>query len=271
TMKFAKYHGLGNDFIIIEDGPYDYSQLAVDLCDRHIGVGADGLIIVNREPLVMGFYNMDGSEGTMCGNGLRCFAQYCMDNGIVTADEFIVRTKAGLRKMQYLGNNLWQTSLGKPEFDPKLMDIATKAPQFINEPMLGVRVSAVFTGTTHAVVFVLNINSAEVSDLGERISNHSLFLKQTNVNFVQVLDRMNFSVRTYERGVGWTLACGTGAAAGFVMGHLKDYCDDAVNIHFALGHLHVQQTENGELLLTGPAEKICTGDFLKTKRLKRLI
>ena len=260
-MKFSKYHGLGNDFIIIEEGPYDYANLALDICDRHIGVGADGLIVVNADPLVMTFYNMDGTEGTMCGNGLRCFGQYCMDNHLVTKTQFEVRTKSGMKSLQYLGDNIWQSRLGIPNFDPKIMNIATNEPQFINEPLLGMRVSAVFTGTTHVVVFVLNINSEQVLELGEKICNHPIFQSQTNVNFVQVVDRMNFIVRTYERGVGWTLACGTGAAASFVIGRLKDYCGNEVNIQFALGHVRVKQDENQEIILIGPAQKICFGEY----------
>ncbi|MGD9605365.1 MAG: diaminopimelate epimerase [Bacilli bacterium] len=260
-MKFAKYHGLGNDFIVIEEGPYNYARLAIDLCDRHIGVGADGLIVVAKNPLVMLFYNMDGTEGTMCGNGLRCFGQYCIDNQIVAGPEIFVRTKAGMRSLQYLGNNLWRSGLGKPSFDPKIMNIATNENEFLNEPLLGVRVSAVFTGTTHAVVFVLNIDSIQVNELGEKIATHPLFREQTNVDFVQVVDRSNFIVRTYERGVGWTLACGTGAAASFIVGHKKDYCGDEVSVHFALGHLLVQINKEDEIYLTGPATKIFTGDY----------
>jgi diaminopimelate epimerase len=260
-MKFAKYHGLGNDFIIIESGNFNHSQTAINLCDRHIGVGADGLIIVKSEPLTMIFYNMDGTEGTMCGNGLRCFGQYCLDNKIVTSDNLAVKTKSGMKHLTYLQKGLWKSDLGEPSFDPKLMDIQTPLADFLNQPIMGFRVSAVFTGTTHAVVFVLNVDSEQVTEMGEKFSEHPLFLAQTNVNFVQVIDRMNFKVRTYERGVGWTLACGTGAAASFIIGRLKDYCGDQVNIHFLLGKLYLEIDELEHIYLTGPAEKICTGEF----------
>lgn len=260
-MKFNKYHGLGNDFIIVEEQPLDYSELAKKICDRHIGVGADGLIIVKKNPLTMLFYNADGSEGTMCGNGLRCFGKYCQDHKVGSGPLLEVQTLAGPKTVEFLKDNLFKTNLGKPIFDPEIMQIHTTEREFLNQPLFGVRVSAVFTGAIHAVVFVLNADSVQVQELGQRISNHPIFGDRANVDFVQVIDRGNFSVRTYERGVGWTMACGTCAAASFIIGKSKGYCDDEVTVSFPLGKVFIQGNEDGEIFLTGPAEKICSGDF----------
>jgi len=260
-MKFHKYHGLGNDFIIVEEQPLDYSELAKKICDRHLGIGADGLIIVKKNPLTMLFYNADGSEGTMCGNGLRCFGKYCKDQSVAPGPVLAVNTLAGLKTVEFLDGDLYKTNLGKPIFDPEIMGIHTTDREFLNQPLFGVRISAVFTGAIHAVVFVLNVDSVQVQELGERISNHPIFGDRANVDFVQVVDRDNFLVRTFERGVGWTLACGTGAAASFVIGKAKGYCDDEVSVSFPLGKVFVRSNQNGEILLTGPAEKICSGEF----------
>ncbi len=260
-MKFNKYHGLGNDFIIVEEQTLDYSELAKKVCDRHIGVGADGLIIVKKDPLTMLFYNADGSEGTMCGNGLRCFGKYCKDHKVALGPLLEVQTLAGIKTVEFLKDDLYKTNLGKPVFDSEIMQIHNTESKFLNQPLFGVRVSAVFTGAIHAVVFVLNVDSVQVQELGERISNHPIFGDRANVDFVQVIDRENFLVRTYERGVGWTMACGTGAAASFVIGKNKGYCDEEVTVSFPLGKVLVQSHADGEILLTGPAKKICSGDF----------
>jgi diaminopimelate epimerase len=260
-MKFAKYHGLGNDFIIMKSGNYDYSQVAINLCDRHIGVGADGLIVVYQEPLTMRFFNMDGSEGTMCGNGLRCFGEYCYQNKLVSSDSFDVYTKAGVKSLERIADGLWKSNLGKPSYSSDLMDIKTPQSDFLNQSIMGMRVSAVHTGTTHIVTFVLNIDSEQVLEMGPKLSEYPLFSKQANINFVQVMDRNHFKIRTYERGVGWTLACGTGAAASFIIGKSKDYCADKVKIQVLLGEMLLEQNEQEEILLTAPAEKICEGEF----------
>lgn len=256
-MNFSKYHGCGNDFVIIdyEEGR-DYSALAVKLCDRKIGIGADGLIAVKQNPLEMVFYNMDGSRAPMCGNGIRCFARYCFERGIVKSKTFDVQTLAGVMKIDIVDDKDFsvKVDMGVPLFDNQSIKAADDGDFFgrtIEAAGQKVRIYSFFMGTVHTVVFVDRISDG-TTELGDAICRHKLFKEKTNVNFVQVDDDTNFTVRTYERGVGWTCACGTGACAAYVAGKRLGKTQSYVNVRLQYGALKIEQ-KNQNIFMTGPA------------------
>lgn len=263
-MRFCKYHGCGNDFVITDyDKNADYPALARKWCDRKTGIGADGFIAVKQNPLEMVFYNMDGSRAPMCGNGIRCFAAYCVRKGIVTADEFDVSTLAGVMKIKVTDrqNFAARVNMGAPVFDNKAFAAADDKDFFgrvIEVDGRQVTIYSLFMGTVHTVVFVDDAGAVDTA-LADAICNHRLFTQKTNVNFVQVVDGENFIVRTYERGVGWTYACGTGACASFVVGQARGLCKDYVNVRLRYGTLKIEKNNNN-IFMTGPASFVFEGD-----------
>lgn len=258
-MKISKYHGIGNDFLIIPYmGEIDYSSMAKKYCNRKISIGADGFIVVKKDPYEMIFYNEDGSRAPMCGNGIRCFAKYVCDN-YGMQENLDVNTLAGLMKIKVVSKNpfMVQVNMGSPIFD----NVAIKAKD--NESYLNRKINvsdkefiinSLFMGTIHTVIFVDNLNDVIDKDYGEKICNYPLFKEKTNVNFVEVIDNNNFKMKTYERGVGWTCACGTGACASYVIGKMYNKCGEYVNVHLEYGMLRIEG--DNEILMTGPAEKI---------------
>lgn len=260
-VNFNKYHGCGNDFIIIDyQEGLDFSDFAKKVCHRYIGIGADGLIVVKKDPLEMIFYNQDGSRGTMCGNGIRCFGKYCLENKIVTNNEFAVQTLAGVMLLTTDKKNI-KVNMGVPSYSTEKLQMNVTTPSFVHQYLYNYMVSAVFIGTIHVVVFVDDLEEIIKTDLGAKICYDPIFKDHANVDFVEVVDRNNFKVRTYERGVGWTLACGTGASASFVIGHLDNKCDGHVNIHFPYGVLYIEKDLDNNIFMSGGAEKICSGVY----------
>lgn len=259
-INFMKYHGCGNDFIIIAANEnISYSNLAKSICHRQIGVGSDGLIIF-EEPNKMIFYNADGSEGTMCGNGLRCLAQYMIDNKKIDKDNFIINTKAGLKEIKIINEEI-QTNLGQPNYSGKIMKIAEEPGSFIDQEINGFFATAIYTGTAHLVIEVLDVLKIN-DDEAFQLCNYPLFLERINVNFFEKINDNEFYIRTFERGVGWTEACGTGAAAVYAYLLLKERCKDLVKIHLKYGILKVKVDDNGNIIVIGPARKIAEGKFL---------
>ncbi|MDR0294784.1 MAG: diaminopimelate epimerase [Prevotellaceae bacterium] len=267
-LFFAKYHGLGNDFVLVdheEVATFDLVQLAKTLCERHIGIGADGLIVVKFRPLEMLFYNSDGSTAKMCGNGIRCLAHYLYTSGS-DASEFTVKTGAGNIQVEITntGPFLAKVNMGKPDFTPANIPILTNESEFIHQTVnvegKEVMLSSVFMGTTHTVVFVDDINTVDIEKIGRTIGCLPIFPDYTNVNFVQVIDNNTLCVRTHERGVGPTLACGTGCCAAAVMANKLGYIDTEVKVELAMGTLDVEITDDG-VYLQGPAVRTYDGNM----------
>ncbi|HWQ79497.1 MAG TPA: diaminopimelate epimerase [Anaerovoracaceae bacterium] len=271
-IRFSKYHGCGNDFVILTEedaGGRPYPELAEEICHRQLGVGADGLIIVRQEPLEMIYFNSDGSRAPMCGNGIRCFAKYCFDEGICSLDEYPVETLAGTMRVRIVSREpfLVEISMGKPDFDPKRCGIKTDRGDFLRQKLQlrdgDVEVSSCFMGTIHTVVWLDDpeAESAGLEGLGREICGHPVFTDQTNVNFVRVLDRKTLKLTTYERGAGMTLACGTGACASVVIGALEGRCDGDAVVLLPFGKLHIVQKPDDEVMMTGPAVRTARGYF----------
>lgn len=266
-MEFTKYHGTGNDFIILEEaqlGGATPEAVAKALCHRQFGIGADGLMVVHpssRGAVRMAYYNQDGSVAPMCGNGLRCFARHVHETGSVREDRFQVETLAGILPVSLEeGYGAITIGLGMPRFVLHPPDVEKEA-EFLEEPVTvhgrTYKVSALFLGTLHATVFT---GEAVPEEDAKALCHHPLFPRHINVNFIHVKSRDHIKVRTYERGVGWTLSCGTGVAASQVMAHHLGYTEADATVEVPGGILTVA-VGGHPVRLTGPAEKIAKGVF----------
>ncbi|MEM2820444.1 MAG: diaminopimelate epimerase, partial [Candidatus Bathyarchaeia archaeon] len=234
-LIFWKMHGLGNDYILIDnrDGRLHeeiLSLLAQKLCRRRFSVGADGLLLVYDSDVAdvkMRIFNADGSEAEMCGNGIRCIAKYCYENGIIKRDEMRIETLAGIRTVWLnIEDDRVRTvtvDMGSPVFRREHIPVAGEG-DFIDEELRVncevFRATCLSVGNPHCVIFVENVDDFPVTYYGPKIENHPLFPKKINVEFVQVIRQDLIKVRVWERGVGETLACGTGACASVVAGKI---------------------------------------------------
>lgn len=274
-MKITKMHGLGNDFIVFFDEgtiELDVTDMAQRLCDRHTGIGADGLVIVMPSEVAdvrMRIINSDGSEAEMCGNGIRCFAKYAYDRKIITKDIFTVETLAGIMTPEIIAEDgvakLVKVNMGKPTFTASAIPMAVEAEKVIDYTIdvdgTSYVVSSVLLGVPHTEVFVDDVKTVPLTVLGPKIEKHPLFPKGTNVNFVQVVNENTVKVRTWERGAGATLACGTGSCASAVMAHEKELTGRSVDVELYLGTLHIDYDEDGTVYMTGPATEVFTLDL----------
>ena len=268
-MKFTKVHGLGNDFVLIEDlknGNADYSELARKLCRRQTGVGADGILVVQESEtcdIRMRIINADGSEAEMCGNGIRCFAKYVYERGLTHKTDLTVETLAGVMRPKLTvkdGKVLSVTvDMGKPGLERAVIP-AKGEGNLISEPIIAagreVTITSVLMGVPHTIVFVENALDCDLTVVGPAIEKHELFPRGTNVDFVQVIDEKTLRVRTWERGCGPTLACGTGACASAVCAHLNNKTGREVDIELELGALHIEWAADDTVFMTGPAELV---------------
>ncbi|EGD52983.1 diaminopimelate epimerase [Thermoanaerobacter thermohydrosulfuricus] len=272
-MKFTKMHGLGNDFIVIEAlENVDYSELAIKLCDRHFGIGADGLLVVEPSGIAdirMRIFNADGSEAEMCGNGSRCFAKYVYERGIVKKEKMAVETLAGVIMPEVFVENGKVESvkvyMGNPIFEASKIPIKSDKQKFINEPVKidgkVYKLTSLRVGVPHTIVFVESLDENMIKELGPKIEKSSLFPQGTNVDFVKVEDKENISVRTWERGVGLTLACGSGACASAVASAVLGKTERNVNVHFKAGKLLVEWLEDNSIYLSGSVEEVFRGEI----------
>ena len=278
-MKFWKMHGLGNDYIVIDDQnekirEEEVSKLARKLCERRFSVGADGLLLVHNSAIAdarMRIFNADGSEAEMCGNGIRCFAKYCYENNIAKKKELRIETLAGIKKV-------WLT-VKNGEVENVKVNMGSPVLERSSIPMLGrgkcidedlevngerFKVTCLSVGNPHCVIFVEDIKNFPVHKIGPKIESHELFPKRVNVEFVKVLNRGELSVRVWERGCGETLACGTGACASVVAGTLLKKVDNKVTVHLLGGDLEIEYSES--IMMTGPAEKVFEGNLFLGER-----
>lgn len=273
-LQFAKYQGTGNDFILV-DGlaglpVFDWPAAAAFLCDRHYGVGADGVILVEpgkQAPYAMRVINADGSEPEMCGNGIRCVARWLHDTGKVGAGSFDVETGAGVIRPAVLPDGQVRVDMGKPRLTRADIPMAGPPDEQVIEEPLGagfgtVLVTAVSMGNPHAVMFVPDVDRIPLADWGPRIERHEMFPDRTNVEFAQVMGPNHANMRVWERGSGVTLACGTGACATLVAGVLTGRMAREATIHLPGGPLHIHWDDEDHVWLTGPAEPVYTGEVM---------
>ncbi len=284
-MSFTKMHGAGNDFILIETSGsrYDWSKMAIQMCDRHFGIGSDGLILVipsDKADIKMREFNPDGSEAEACGNGIRCLARFVFEEGLVNpeTDQISVETIVGIRRLKLHkdGGKLVniQAGMGEPKFSAadipvaieqgsgKIVYIKSMLSYPANIDGTDLLLNLVSMGNPHAVYFWQNpVSDFPLSQLGPKVEHLTIFPKRTNFEVCQVISRQQIEVRVWERGVGETLACGSGACAVAVAAQIKGLVDKKVDIRLPGGTLQVAWDGSGEVLMDGPAKRIFTGEW----------
>ncbi|WP_418790506.1 diaminopimelate epimerase [Phosphitispora sp. TUW77] len=275
-MKFTKMQGLGNDFILVDsikdDISEDLGELSRKVCDRHFGIGGDGLVLIlpSREADIrMRIFNPDGSEPEMCGNAIRCFARYVYEHNIVRKKVLTVETLAGLIVPELILESEKAVSvrvdMGKPRLERGLIPMEGPEGKVVNETVAvdkeKYRVTCVSMGNPHCIIFVDDVNNVSLAQVGPSLESHPVFPKKTNVEFVQVINNQEVNMRVWERGAGETLACGTGACATGVACVLNGLTDKKIMVHLAGGDLVIEWADNGHVYMTGPAEYVFTGEY----------
>ncbi len=274
-IPFIKMHGAGNDYIYVDcfanEVPQNVEQLSIAMSNRHEGIGADGLILIcpsDVAPVQMRMFNADGSESEMCGNGIRCVAKYVYDEKIVDSRTFDIETGAGILTMDICSGNgvaeLVRVDMGEPILDGQKIPSTLVGEQVIGHSLTvdgrDFEVNLVSMGNPHCVIFVDEATDDLVLNWGPKIENHSTFPNRTNVEFVEIVSRTHFRQRTWERGSGETLACGTGASAVCVAGVLSDRCERKVAIDLLGGRLEMEwNPETNHVFKMGPAVEVFRG------------
>jgi diaminopimelate epimerase len=275
-LRFVKMHGAGNDFILVDGADEalpeeQLSLIARGACDRHLGIGADGLVMVlpsRTANFRMRIFNADGSEAEMCGNGIRCFAKFLFDRKMHTDPVLTVETLAGVKvlKLNTSGGKVTtvKVDMGRPVL--KRSEIPMKgldSQRVIAEPLkVGgkkLELTCLSMGNPHCVTFVDRTEDYPADKIGPQIERHPYFPQRTNVEFVQVLNEKEISMRVWERGVGETLACGTGACAAAVASMLNDKVDRKVTVHLLGGDLFIEWLGDDRVQMTGPADEVFEG------------
>ena len=280
-ITFSKMHGLGNDYIVIDESkkiiiPEEKkSEISEEICRRGFSVGADGVIFVtpasNEEADIrFRIFNSDGSEAEMCGNGIRCFAKYVYENEILQSNEMLVETLGGIKEIELdvLGGEVRSSSvdMGIPTFKTSDIPMSTDHEEFLDLELdvdgNPIKMTAVNVGNPHAVIFTENIEDIELNKVGPLIENHPAFPEKTNVHFVNIINRNEIEMITWERGAGFTFACGTGATASVMAGFKLGKLDEEVEVHLPGGELLIIVYEIGDevtLFMEGEAILVFDG------------
>ena len=288
-IKFTKMQGIGNDYIYVDataerlpkDSKY-LAELARKISDRHFGVGGDGMILITKSgiaPFRMRIFNADGSEAEMCGNGLRCFAKYVFDNGMIDSSEFNVETGAGLLAVSLFLNEHdkvleVQINMGTPKFENASIPVNRKPSETTLNHKIRIldrdfTINCVSMGNPHCVIFLdetEDLQAFDVEKYGSTIEKLDIFPQKTNVEFVCIISDTKAHQRTWERGSGETLACGTGASAVFAVGRKLGHFNDSATIHLLGGDLQMSwNADTGEILKKGSAKIVFTGTYFSLK------
>lgn len=272
-MKFSKYHALGNDYVVVEQdeiAPHFSPESLERICTDHFGIGADGVLIREVEPDVSGFrvriFNSDGSEAEKSGNGLRIFSRYLWDNKLVQTDWFDVHTAGGPVSCRVSHDGKIVTvDMGRVSFNSHDIPVAGPPRDVISEPMEvngeAIVFSAASIGNPHCVIVCDKATSEMAQRLGPLIETERLFPNQTNVQFVQLMDRKNLWIEIWERGSGYTLASGTSSCAATAVAKKLGLCDAAVTVHMPGGKLEIEVADDFEVRMTGPVTKVADGEL----------
>lgn len=273
-MKFTKMHGLGNDYVYVncfEEKIDNPPAVARFVSDRHIGIGSDGLIMINPSKTAdfeMEMYNADGSRGEMCGNGIRCVAKYVYDYGLTDKIQISVETLGGIKYLDLTVEDgkvsLVKVDMGKPKLEADLIPIISEREQVIDEPIevdgKEYHMTGVSMGNPHAVIYVDDVKGLDLEKIGPKFENHERFPKRINTEFVHCIDRQTVEMRVWERGSGETLACGTGACAVAVSSILNNLTDTQVTVKLLGGDLQIEwDREKDRVFMTGPATVVFDG------------
>ena len=276
-MKFTKWQGIGNDFVIVngfQERIEDYPQKAIEICDRHFGIGADGLVIALPSEIAdfrMRIFNSDGSEAEMCGNVTRCFARYVYENGLTTKTELSIETLAGIIRPKLIFEEGQIRAVCVDMGEPRLKRgeipmIGNAEEQAVNLPLVvgntTYDITCVSMGNPHCIIFTDEVEELDLQALGRPIEIHPLFPRKTNVEFVKVIDRNTLRMRVWERGAGITLACGTGTCATVVAAVLNNKTEREVKVHLDGGDLFIEWRSDNHVYKTGPAVEVFRGEYL---------
>lgn len=273
-IQFTKMHGLGNDFVVIDaiNQDIDLSEEQVRfIADRHFGVGCDQLLLVEAAEsddvdFVYRIFNADGGEVEQCGNGARCFAVFVREKGLSDKNPIVVETNTGVISLYIEKDGQVTVDMGVPELKP--WAIPFNADTRLDEYALDVngdvlKIGAVSMGNPHAVTIVDDVETTDVDELGAAIENHALFPNRVNAGFMQIVSDAHIRLRVFERGAGETLACGTGACAAMVVGHLQGHLADEVQVDLPGGSLQISwQGEASPVMMTGPATMVFEGKII---------
>lgn len=275
-IKFTKMHGCGNDYVYIDcmekllDNP---ARLSTILSDRRKSIGGDGIILIepsNCAEAKMRIFNKDGSEGKMCGNGIRCVAKYLFDKGLCKDPKNIkIETLSGVKTLEITENNgneaTVKVNMGKPSLKPSEIPVVASKEKLIREPITvdgnKYEITCVSVGNPHCVIFLDEVYSANVREVGSQLSANTMFPEGVNVEFASVVDKNNITMRVWERGSGETLACGSGACATVIAAVENGFCEKAadVTVHLRGGKLKVNYGE--EVFLIGNATRVFEGEI----------
>lgn len=269
NMKFTKMHGCGNDYVYVDctnemiENPSEVSKY---VSDRHFGIGSDGLILICSSETAdfrMAMYNADGSEGAMCGNGIRCVAKYVYDKGLTDKKNISIETKSGIKELELTVEDgkvsLVKVNMGAPILKAKDIPVDVDTEKCIDSDInvdgKDYKITCVSMGNPHAVTFIdEDVKTFPIEKIGPKFENHPMFPDRVNTEFVQVLNRHEVNMRVWERGSGETLACGTGTCATVVACVLNGLTDDEVTVHLLGGDLFIKyDRENDTVWMTGPA------------------
>lgn len=275
-MKFTKMQGIGNDYVYVncfEEKVEDPAALAKFVSDRHFGIGSDGLILIKpskNADFTMDMYNADGSQGEMCGNGIRCVAKYVYDKGLTDKQQISIETLAGIKYLDLTVEDgkvvLVRVDMGEPELIAEKIPVIADSEKVIDAPIeidgTTYHMTCVSMGNPHAVVYVDDVDNLPIEEIGPKFENHERFPRRVNTEFVKVLDRHTVQMRVWERGSAETLACGTGACAVAVSCILNGLTEDEVTVKLLGGDLEIQwDQEKNTVYMTGPATVVFDGEL----------
>lgn len=275
SVKFTKMHGIGNDYVYVncfEEEVKNPAKVSKYVSNRHFGIGSDGLILIKPSTVAdfkMDMYNADGSQGEMCGNGIRCVAKYVYDYGLTNKENISVETLAGIKHLELTVENgkvaLVKVNMGSPELVPEKIPVVAEGERAIDVPLevkgKSYQMNGVSMGNPHCVIFMEeDVRNLDLEAIGPDFENHERFPKRINTEFVNVLDNQTLRMRVWERGSGETLACGTGACATAVAAVLNGLVQKEVTVKLLGGDLKIQW-DGGEspVYMTGPATTVFDG------------
>ena len=275
-MKFTKMEGCGNDYVYVngfEEKIDNPNEVAIAVSDRHFGIGSDGLIIINPSEVAdfkMCMYNADGSEGKMCGNGIRCVAKYVYDFNLTDKDVITVETLSGIKTLKLNVENgkvkTVRVNMGAPILECDKVPVKYDDEKMINKPVKvdgkTFNITCVSMGNPHAVTFINDTDNLEIEKIGPKFENNEIFPDKVNTEFIQIIDKKPVKMRVWERGSGETYACGTGACASVVASVLNRLTENKVTVKLLGGELEIEynQDEN-TVYMTGPARVVFTGEY----------
>ncbi|MCG3180396.1 MAG: Diaminopimelate epimerase [Phycisphaerae bacterium] len=279
VLPFVKMHGLGNDYVYVDlfatpELPADPADLARRLANRHFGIGSDGLILVgpsDKADLKMTMFNADGSEGAMCGNGIRCVAKLGYESGYVRSERVAIETASGVKTVELITGDgrveAVRVNMGVPNLAPNTIPVNLPGERVVGVPFMvkdrRFDVTCVSMGNPHAVVFCEDAMELDLKKYGPAMENHPMFPDRVNAHFVRVHSRGEVTMRTWERGSGATLACGTGASAVCVAGALNKLTDRQIIAHLPGGNLELNwDAAANNVFMTGPATEVYRGQWI---------